>query len=74
VLGQAVFDKGVTPLNCRVADMHLGSHLVTEFAIVEQSPNSCWVLEDMFSRGYLMPMGGIYTLESRLHDILGLAM
>jgi len=35
VLGQAVFDRGVKSLNCRVADMHLGSHLVTGFAILE---------------------------------------
>ena len=34
-LGQAVFDIGVKSLNCRVADMHLGSHLVSGFAILE---------------------------------------
>jgi len=34
VLGQAVFDR-VKSLICRVADMHLGSHLVTGFAILE---------------------------------------
>jgi len=35
VLGQAVFDRGVKFLNCRVADMYLDSHLVTVFAILE---------------------------------------
>jgi len=36
VLGQAVFDGRVTPLNHRITDMELGSNLVTGFAILEE--------------------------------------
>ena len=34
--GEGVFDGGVEPLDSRKADMHLGSHLSTGFAILEQ--------------------------------------
>ena len=65
--GEGMTDVGVEPLDCKEADMHLGSHLLTGIAFLEQSSDcllsggrhDCW--------GVIVTQGSLYILGRSGH-------